>query len=490
MSGLEIVLVTLAALALGASVGWTWSAARERRRGEGKLRDVEARLRETEAKLLSAEGGARAAQATAEELRRTLGVAEDRAQRLDDELGESQKARAIAETQSAELRRNLDEQKALLDSAQEKLGDAFRSLAAKALAANNEGFLTLAAEKLNAAHKEADTTLEARQVAIDSLLKPVRESLERVDAKIQDMEKERGQAYGRLTELVRSLTETQSKLSTETGNLVRALRAPAVRGRWGEIQLRRVVELAGMVEHCDFFQQETLDSEDGRLRPDMIVKLPGGRNVVVDAKVPLEAYLDALDATTEDARVLHMGRHATQIRNHVLKLSAKNYWSELPCTPEFVVMFLPSEAMYSAALQEMPSLLEEGVGKRVLIATPTTLIALLQAVHFGWRQEMLAENAQAISNQGRVLHERMSTMVEHWSKVGVALERATENFNSAVASFEGRVRPAVRKLEELGAAGKKPIDEVNPVESRPRVLVPDEDTKRALGAEPRDPQSS
>ncbi|HEX7498841.1 MAG TPA: DNA recombination protein RmuC [Polyangia bacterium] len=470
-----VAFAAFAALALGLAVVWLWAAARERARGEARPRELEAQLREGEPKLREAEGTARAAHATAEELRRSLGVAEDRAQRLEQELGESQQARAVAETQAALLRRNLDEQKALLDSAEEKLGDTFRALAAQALAANNQGFLTLAAEKLTAARKETDDTLAARQTAIDGLLKPVKESLDKVDTKIQELERERGQAYGRLTELVRNLSETHSKLSSETGNLVRALRTPAVRGRWGEIQLARVVELAGMVEHCDFFQQETLVGEDGRLRPDMIVKLPGGRNVVVDAKVPLEGYLDALDATDEDARRAHLGRHAAQIRAHVIKLSAKSYWSELDCTPEFVVMFLPSEAMYSAALQESPSLIEEGVGKKVLIATPTTLIALLQAVHFGWRQELLAANAQAISAQGKELHARMATMVEHWGKVGSAIKSATENFNKAVASFDGRVRPAIRKLEELGAASEKTVGEIGGIESRPRVLAPAEE---------------
>jgi DNA recombination protein RmuC len=258
------------------------------------------------------------------------------------------------------------------------------------------------------------------------------------------------------------------------------LRAPAVRGRWGEIQLKRVVELAGMVEHCDFFQQESLATEDGRLRPDMIVRLPGERNVVVDAKVPLEAYLDALATDSEEARREQMARHAAQVRAHVLKLSAKSYWAELPCTPEFVVMFLPSEAVYGAALQEMPSLIEEGVGKQVLIATPTTLIALLQAVHFGWRQERLAENAQAISGQGRELHGRLATLFEHWGKMGAALEKATENYNRAVASFEGRVRPAMRKLEELGAGSDKTSETLAAIETRPRVLSPDEDVPTAL----------
>lgn len=487
MSLAEVIVALFGVLALGLAVGWVWATARERGRGEGRVREIEALGRENEGKLREAEGAARAAEATAEELRRSLAVAEDRARALDGAKGEAEQARAVAETQVVEMRRDIEERKALLDSAEERLGDAFRALAAQALAANNQGFLTLAAEKLAAARKEHDAAMAERQTAIAGLLKPVKESLDRVDAKIQELERERGQAYGRLTELVRAMSESQSKLSAETGNLVRALRAPAVRGRWGEIQLLRVVELAGMVEHCDFFQQETLASDDGRLRPDMIVRLPGGRNVVVDAKVPLEAYLDALDADTEAARRLHLGRHAAQIRAHIVKLSAKGYWSELPSTPEFVVMFLPSEAMYGAALQEMPSLIEEGVGKRVLVATPTTLIALLQAVHFGWRQEKLAENAQAISEQGRELHGRLGTMVEHWTKVGSALEKATDSYNRAVASFETRVRPAIRKLEELGSSSDKAIAEVSPVEARPRVLVGEEDPVAALSGEPGEP---
>ena len=466
MSATGIVLIALVALTIGAVVGWLLSSARERARGEARLREIE--------------GTARAGQATAEELRRSLGVAEDRAQTLARQLTEAQQARAVAETQNVELRRSLDEQKALLDSAEEKLVDTFRALAAQALAANNEGFLTLAAEKMGAARKETDAALAARQTAIDGLLKPVKESLDRVDNKIQEIERERGQAYGRLTELVRTLSESHTKLSSETGNLVRALRAPAVRGRWGEIQLKRVVELAGMVEHCDFVQQETLATEEGRLRPDLIVKLPGGHEIVVDAKAPLEAYLAALEAESEEARGEQLRRHAAQVHAHILKLSAKSYWSELPCTPEFVVMFLPNEAMYSAALQELPELMEEGVSKKVLIATPTTLIALLRAAHFGWHQERLAENAQAISEQGRELHSRLASMFDHWSGVGAALGKATERYNQAVGSFERKVRPAVRKLEDMGAGSEKPVVVLEPVEERPRVLSPEEDAPPAL----------
>ena len=380
---------------------------------------------------------------------------------------------AVAETQAVELRRNLADQKALLGQAESRLGDAFRAMAAEALAANNQGFLTLASEKLEAARRDSDATLAARQQAIDSLVKPVRESLEKVDGKIQQIERERGQAYGQLTQLVRSMAETQERLHAETGNLTKALRAPAVRGRWGEIQLKRVVEIAGMLEHCDFGQQQTLIGDDGgRLRPDLIVKMPGGRRVVVDAKVPLEAYLDAIESGDDDERRERMSAHADQVRAHVLKLGAKSYWTGLDETPEFVVMFLPSEAIYSAALEQQPSLIEDGVARKVLIATPTTLIALLQTVHFGWRQEKLADSAKKISEQGRILHDRLGTLVEHWSKLGGVLGRATEHYNAAVASFETRVIPAVRKLEELGAGSSKTVGDLETVDTRPRPLLP------------------
>jgi DNA recombination protein RmuC len=314
--------------------------------------------------LRETEGGARAAQATVDELRVTLSRGEAREHELGRDLAEAQKHRTVAETQVGELRRGLDEQKAILASAEKKLGDTFRALAAEALAANNEGFLTLAGEKLGAARRETDASLEARHKAIEALLKPVRDSLEKVDGNIREIEKERGHAYGRLNALVTGLATSQDKLAQETENLVRALRAPAVRGRWGEIQLKRVVELAGMVEHCDFVQQETLETTDGRLRPDLIVSLPNGRHVVVDAKVPLEAYLAAVDAAADESlRREHLLRHADQVRAHVLKLSAKSYWNELSNAPEFVVMFLPSEGIYHAALQESPDLIEQGASR-------------------------------------------------------------------------------------------------------------------------------
>jgi DNA recombination protein RmuC len=424
-------------LATGGAIGWLWAAARERRRSEARL------------------------------------------EKLAAELAGENRARAVAEAQATELRRTLADERATTES---RLGTTFRALAADALAANNQGFLTLAGETLSAARREGDAALDARQKAIDALVTPVRESLDKVDGRIRELERERGQAYGQLTTLVRQMAAAHDRLQTETGNLARALRAPAVRGRWGEIQLRRVVEIAGMLEHCDFDVQQTFTSDDGtRMRPDMVVRLPAGRQVVVDAKVPLEAYLDALETNDEDERRDRIEAHAAQVRAHVIKLGGKGYWAGLEETPEFVVLFLPSEAIYSAALEAVPSLIEDGVARRVLIATPTTLIGLLQTVHFGWRQERLADSARKISEQGRIVHERLATLVEHWSRLGGALGRATEHFNAAVASFDSRVLPAVRKLEELGASGAKAVNDLTTVDTRPRPVLSAEETTPLAG---------
>jgi DNA recombination protein RmuC len=335
------------------------------------------------------------------------------------------------------------------------------------LQSSHEGFLALATERLGAVKQESASELEARQKAVEGLVAPVRESLEKVDQQIRALERERGQAYGELGAQVKAMSATQEKLRAETSNLVRALRAPHVRGRWGELQLRRVVEMAGMLENCDFNEQATVTTEDGRLRPDMVVRLPSGRNIVIDAKTPLGAYLEAHEATTEEERAAKLRHHAQQVRAHVAKLSAKSYWDQFQVAPEVVVMFLPGETFYSVALEQMPGLIEEGFAQNVLIATPTTLLGLLRAVSAGWREERMAENAQRISEEGRRLHERIAGLAEKLADLGRSLGQAVGAYNGTIATFDTRVMPSARNLAALDAKGKKDMTELEMIERRP-----------------------
>jgi len=396
---------------------------------------------------------------------------------FDKEIIDREKLREQSANLKADLegeRRAAQERKESFKQAAGELAEKFKALSRDALKDNNQSFLELARATLERFQETAKGDLESRQKAIDQLVKPLKESLDKVDGKIGELEKVRAGAYSELREQVKTLATSQLQLQSETGNLVKALRAPHVRGRWGEIQLRRVVELAGMLQYCDFVEQETVTTEDGRLRPDLIVRLPGNRTIVVDAKVPFDAFYESISTMDDDIRSARLKDHARLVRTHIGSLSKKSYWESVQPTPEFVLLFLPGETFYSAALEHDPKLIEDGVGLGVIIATPTTLIALLKAVSYGWRQEQMAANAQEVSKLAKDLYDRLRTFTNYFADIGRGLDRALESYNKGVGSLEARVLVTARKFKERGAIAGEEIETLEPIDKAARALSLDE----------------
>lgn len=425
----------LVGVLVGGAVAWMLATARARGRATAEQGELQQR--------------AAAIGSSLTEVRSQLGQREAAVEALRLQLQAEQQARVAADTRVEEVRKNVDEQKKLLDTAQLKLKEAFTALSADALRSNSEAFVKQAAEKV----------------------KPLSDALERYEKHTRELEKIRQGDYGRLTEQLKMIGSAHRELSRETSSLTHALRAPQVKGRWGELTLRRALETAGLSPHYDFVEQVSVDTDDGKQRPDVIVTLPGNRTIVVDSKAPTTAYLDALEADNEDDRQRHLARHAQTVRNHMRGLSAKAYWSQFDNTPEFVVMFIPGESFFSAALEQDHGLIEEGIRNRVILASPTTLIALLQAVAYSWKQQDLVENARQIGEQAKELFERACVFADHMAGVGSSLTKAVRDYNAAVGSWESRVLPAGRRIRELGVSTRQDqFTELDPVDTITRTL--------------------
>jgi len=361
--------------------------------------------------------------------------------------------------------RNHQEKLTAFEQARQQLSDSFSALSNQALKHNNETFLKLAQENLKQFQTKASGDLEQREKAIENLVKPIRDALDKTDKQIQNIEKERKESYGALNTHLESMARSQQNLQDQTQQLVNALRRPEVRGQWGELTLKRLAELAGMVEYCDFYEQQHVETDEGRLRPDMIVKMPDQREIVVDVKTPLDAYLSAIEATDDESRKTHLNRHAKNVRQRVSELSQKSYWAQFKDAPNFVVLFIPGDQFLSTALDYDKNLLEDALRQQVILATPTSFVALLRAVAYGWRQEQLAKNAEVIRKVGEDLYSRLNSFSEHLQKLGRSLEGSLKSYNRAVGSFDSRVLPGARKFTELGISTGKELDQPQQIET-------------------------
>ena len=411
-----------------------------------------------------------------------LAVSADRVPPLEQEHVKLREQLQHANKESVELKTKLEAELKNheahvedLRKMDDELERKFTVLASDALGKNSENFLKLVSERFGKHRETADEELEKRKKEIETLVKPIGESLSKFEHRVGEIEKARAGAYGAITEQVKSLAEGQTNLRSETGRLVQALRQPKTRGRWGEYQLRNVLEMAGMTEHVDFVEEKTIEGEDGRLRPDVIVRLPGGKSVIVDAKTSLEAYLTAVETADEDTREQLMADHARQVQDRVRTLASRDYWKALPETPDFVVMFIPGEAFFAAAIEKDPDLFETAVRQRVLICTPTTFVALVKAIAYGWQQEKLAESALEIAERGRDLYDRIKVFGGHMGDLGRSLRQAVDRYNQGIGSLEGRLLPAARRFETLGvvSAGSS-IPALEPVELEAREVQAEE----------------
>ncbi len=397
-------------------------------------------------------------------------IAQSRSAALAERARLATEQLAKTETELTALRARateLETERGALKEAQARLLESFKALSADALRSNNQSFLELARETFGKLHQQSADELGKRQQAIDSMVKPLKESLEKVDAKIGEIEKARASAYGQLSEQLKSLGTAQTSLQAEAAKLTTALRSTTTAGTWGELQLRRVVEMSGMSSYCDFTEQQS----SGGFRPDLVVRLPGGQQIVIDAKAPNDAYREAVNASDDAVRTAKLAEHAAKVRSHIDGLGAKDYWAQFQPSPEFVVLFLPGDQFLSGALQGDSSLIDRAIAKKVLLATPATLIALLKAAAYGWRQEDISKNAQIIADLGRQLYDRISGFADHLDKVGRGLETASKSYNAAVGAFEGTLLPGARKFAELGAKGAKDLPDPGPVETAPRDVL-------------------
>ena len=464
---MELIAYIILGILIGGVVVWLLAKARFQGLYAKQIGDLQVSY---SSQITDLEKRASGAEARVEELRQQVGQKDSEISQVRKELEVETTSKVEAFTRLEESQKGLEEQKALIETMKAEMTDTFNALSSAALKSSSEDFLRLASEHLGKVVAETKGKLGEHQVAIDGLIKPLHEALKRYEEQVRLIEESRHKAYGSLEEQLRSLASTHEQLQKETSNLVSALKKPQVRGRWGEITLRRVAELSGMSAHCDFTEQISVETESGRLRPDMLVHLPMEREIVVDAKVSLDAYLDALSALTEDERKAKLEKHAQQVRAHMNKLGSKEYWTQFKQSPEFVVLFIPGESFLSSALDVDGTLIEDGIQKRVIIASPTTFIALLRAIAYGWRQEQITKNAEEISTLGKELYERIYTVVKHFIDIGSAIGKAMDSYNKVVGSMELRVLPSVRKFKELGVTSAEEIPVLEQINRIPRSL--------------------